>query len=210
MRKLVWITGFPRTGTSWLFRQLRRCVECDSIPEEQGLNYLWRTRSLSDYDAMMVDAAKCERQTYDVFLVGCQVAKHMVTRPVWTLDGLTRTTGDKCWLFKSPGMVHDASWPDQYVEHSGRWEKCVTICCKRSAETVWRSGCAKWPFWEQHFGRDAFDKMHAAYYEQAERRGWLVVDHADMAADGQTAVNMLCDELDWCRIKAEPFIVRTV
>lgn len=213
-KTFVWITGFPRSGTSWLFRQLWQAPEADCLRNEQGLGVLWKHRFAAagriDYDRIMREcsAIATHEEGWRIFLSGCFAAKHMQTNPIRTLNRLTAT--DKpCWLSKTPSMVMDDTFPDDYVKQSARWDRSVVICCKRDAPTTWESGLKKWPFWEDEFGWQKFERMHAKYYQAAEERGWLIVDHADAAGDPQRALNRVTDHLGWGRLSAEVFKVRT-
>ena len=207
MQTLVWITGFPRTGTSWLFRQLRKCRECDWIPEEQGLPFLWAARHGVDYDAIMSAAWEGGRDAYDVALIGCHAVKHVAARPVWTLDGLTRPRdGKRHWLTKTPTMEIDPTFPSAYIARSGRWGRSVVLCCRRDPAATWESGVRKWPHWQSQWPGEAFLDAWHDYYCIAADRGWMIVDHAEMAIDGQQIIDTICDFLRWRRVTADPFL----
>lgn len=207
------VTGFPRSGTTWLFRQLQRLPSCEYMREEQGLSAIWDLQhQVGDYSAGFADLFQLGTPTPllgDLVKVGIHVWKIARLDPARLLDTLCRTKfTSRYYLHKTPAVCHRCGWPEDYVARSAKFTGALVFCCRRQAVATWRSGCRMFPHWPAQFGGFlGFLVQWHAYYDEARERGWTIVDHEAVRADPQGVLDRLCDEcFGGCRLQADPFL----
>jgi len=223
MKTFVWITGFPRSGTSWLFRQLRRAEEADWTPEEQGLQHCWRMMEIAkerqqEFGDQRLDAILNEFYSTqhsqiieDVFMAGTYIHKAMATIPCRFLDMMTRPKASlDCWVSKCPAMGVNEAWPRDYIRRSHFWDRFFVFCCRREWQETYASALKKWPWWKEKFG-PTFEERHNAYYaEAAKQENWHIVDHSEMELNPFETVKGIYDLLGWNGpTKIGSFVVNT-
>lgn len=210
--RLIEITGFPRSGTTWLFYQLQRLPRVAYFAEEEGLSCWWALRQLAaPYNQAFEDLFRLGGDPTEllktIVLAGIFAWKHAAVDVVGFLDRLCSAAPDvEHYLHKSPQMLRREGWPHDYVSASRIFDGYTVFCCRRDRDATYESGCRTFPHWRTQFTREKFNDLHETYYQSAAESGWTIVDHADMAADPQAVLDRICDaHFSGLRLQAGPF-----
>ena len=170
--KLLYISGFPRSGTSYLHRWLKACMNCYGVKEEQGLDVVWKAMKQfgrGDYDQVSsslwslttLNKSLTDEEIYrikETHWMGIFVWKNMKVLGPTFLDGwcwaalkrtpLVKRLVIKNYIVKTPIFVLSPKWPEEYVQQSRLFDDYRVVVLARNPEEVYHSGHNKFPFWK--------------------------------------------------------------
>lgn len=214
--RTIWITGFPRSGTSYLHRALLAHPWCYGPPDESPAPLLWEMRralpSRADVDAM-VERARAVHMPPDVHLswhAGVYIWWQMQTHPRETIDGLsmayhrTRPSdrGPRVLVLKTPMQRWPQGWPEEYDPTA------ETLVCYRPAADTYASMKRHFTAYDEPFSE--FETRHSEYYAKRRSRAAFVL-HEELARNTDRELGWLADHLHLPGLRAiEPFHVTTL
>lgn len=189
--KLIYVSGFLRSGTTYMLNMLRSHPDCTGGPEEQGLDFMWATNGYGDtldeierYNAML---APLNAPMSHFARMGLYFAKSMVERGAAVLDeyALAGNNVDaKCLVSKRPTFTLFEGWPEDYIERSSLFTDYRMVIMKRRFGPLLKSLRNKFPAllgtsWE--FLQERYDMFYARIPKRNPK--WIVVNYEDIPKD---------------------------
>ena len=231
--KLIYISGFPRSGTTYIHSWLLRSPSCSGVYEEQGLDVIWRTTKLlegvhydevtnwlwklfPDNESLTPEEQKRILMIKQVHWMGIFVWKNMKALGVKYLDGwcnAKRRFWHSCYAIKTPTFELAPDWPEEYVKRSKLFSDYRVICMIRDPEEVYYSGQKHFPHW-RGIKRDVFIKnwlrMYSSIIEKPSK--WIMINHADLinSKKRQKLLKAIAKWLKIIYIPPEPFKVTSL
>lgn len=179
----VYIQGFPRSGTTYLFRAVRESPGYYGIKEEQGLQMVWDVCRKFDNRLKYDDLANCfhlmsknlqsQRDdlpfnpTAQAFWLGIHVLKNGKDHLHEFIDSWCMFPDREFthYVSKTPILSPVDEWPEGFVKHSKRFDSYKVLCTMRDPEENYASGLRKFPFWSFDMEPDKFFPLWFEFYE---------------------------------------------
>lgn len=208
--KLLYICGFPRSGTTYLQRYLLSSLHCTGLDDEQGLDVVWRAMGIvkdRHIDEITADLwSRFPSQTpigdeekkrilriQETHWMGAFVRKNMRHLGADFLDGWCRTVSRRksilerllCryYIVKTPSFVLCPNWPEDYINQSTLFDDYRVIVMVRQPEEVFESGRKHFAHW-RHGGvkQELFYQDWIRMHTAVGHKGpsWIMVRHSDL------------------------------
>lgn len=175
--RLVSVTGFPRTGTTWMRDALRQGVNSCGDGYESGWVHLW---DLSDKIVSMEETDEafqrieplCESAAEETVVYSGLYYAHWVLSigRVEFFDriaqGKLAGTGKEIYVEKTPFVGKLSGYPFSYVKKSRVFDDFRCVICQRPWKEVWASMSEKFAHYSEE-RRDALSQQYASYYTTA-------------------------------------------
>lgn len=188
--RFVHITGFPRTGTTWLHHTIRSAPQCAGVDEEQGFDRISAfCQSLEAVDddeiARQFWALKPGRsEVRETFWLGIFLRKNWRSHRWQLFDRIV--AGDirphhTCYVHKLPTFDFPGSFADDYALQSTVFRDATTICMWRDPREAYKSGLRRFPHWrDEGVSWEHYQEMWKSFYDRAaEQPNYHWFEHAD-------------------------------
>lgn len=164
--KLVYVTGFPRSGTTYTQRLLASARSCTTANEEQGIDHIWTVvnelkRQGLHFNDVTDELIATTRHTdgqdhlsnaFDVYWMGIYVWKNVNALGVSLFDAMCSCACDgdfSTFVVKTPSMRPDHRWIREYVRQSSIFTDHRTVVLMRHPETAHHSGVKLYKHWSR-------------------------------------------------------------
>jgi hypothetical protein len=222
---LLYISGFPRSATTYLQRWLLSSKSCFGIDEEQGLDVIWKNMQFlknSHFDdvtaslwSVLNKLPEQEKERIRAnHWMGVFVWKNMQVLGSKFLDGwcwgalndrtLIERMRQKYFVVKTPSFTFSPGWPENFVKESKLFSDYRVIVAIRNPEELLYSGHKQFPFWtDQNVTAESLYKDWLTMYTTAQNKPekWLIVRHSDLMNHTEDTLAFLTEKLG---IKAGP------
>jgi hypothetical protein len=184
--RLIFITGFPRSGTSYLHDALLAHPECTGPRYESAAPYLWRMRGTSVQAVREIaESARSSAlppPAYDLFHVGQYMAFAAGADVVDLLDRMLAPAdgGPRNVVVKTPLFQWIPGWPMEYVRESRVFGAYQVLACVRHPKDIYESMRRHFWTWDQPFYQ--FLAECQAFYTALNREPHTRVSHRVMSA----------------------------
>ena len=177
--KLITITGFPRTGTTWTLRTLLMSPDTLGAPLELGWSKLWwawnNWQAPDDKGRLYRYSLHSPDLNADAYLwTGYYVSRWIGHRTTCQyMDDQSRVImGNrraKAFVEKTPIIGSwPTGWPERYIAESGVFDRATLIVCQRSEEDTWQAALRHYGLGlNQQFPEDVFRRFYNDFYEAA-------------------------------------------
>ncbi len=165
--RLIYITGFHRSGTTFMLNQLRLHEQCTGGAEEQGLHKLLETRWFSKwhrdgYDSVPLTGHALGDQLIEI---GRYATHSFIHRGAGVIDGLAIGGLDQSkpnLVSKCPDHEFDEGLLSQYVDESNLFDDYRLVIMQRDEMANQRSIRKHFGFYNEDISRmrDLYDKMY--------------------------------------------------
>lgn len=216
MTTLVYISGFPRTGTTYLHHALLDHPRFAGTEEESGAHVLWGLlkagQTIEDKDTVLQEAQRRlhgDSDSMQVFLSGFHLWKTLSHRPGEFMDMLLTLPGKNDFVVgKTPEMISLRGFPEEYGKQTSVFDDIKIVLCRRNLLEIWNSACKLWPSWgEVYDGPESLRTMYEKFYS---RGGAFIVEHEEMRENPQRVLDSVGEWLGCGSIQAQrPFKVST-
>ncbi|MBL7044516.1 MAG: sulfotransferase [Pirellulaceae bacterium] len=210
--KFISITGFPRTGTTWLLRALLNSPDCSGVPAELGFPRIWWTNTVMrrDWPGNPIDLGwkrvatlnplKAKNAASIIAWPGLYCANWLKRiGPTRLLDAIANEVRDldkPAFVEKTPCDLWVPDWPAAYVEKSRLFDDHRLIVCRRDFGDIWKSAARKYDHWLSTMDRDDYQGQYDRYYEAAEGFDACLMDHGRVSKDPVAQFERACEYCD--------------
>jgi len=214
--RLIYITGFPRTGATWLHQALMTADNATGLNLEIPLQLLFET-TMRGASADKIDAILSEAQTaigdnenaQTMAMIGMYAWQMLRMAPTqfvsaWSRAGLLY--GDDPVVVKCSSMRPLGEFPRAFVESTGCFREYRLLVCERNSHDTYESCRQK--FRGFAMTEDEFNARYVEYYaEMLARDDAVIVEHAVMLAGAEGMLQSIAARcgLDRVRMHA-PFV----
>jgi len=176
MKTLIWVTGFPRSGTTWMQGSLLGHSRVDGSVEESPLGVLWGLllesrlsggigsglsgsmdcsaycRSLREWECVLGEGgARCARLSWSVYLAGLLSWKLVGSGGVSSLDGIA-VSGRRKWGGEVSHIVFKAPGMDWFCDFPGDYVDESSVWCDWRTVVMKRDCGSTWGSCCRQFG----------------------------------------------------------
>jgi hypothetical protein len=206
--RLIYITGFTRSGTTYALDLLRGQQGCTGGREEQGLDFYWYLHTLyPTHESIAEEFARGERT--GLRMGGFYAAHAMASQgPAAFLDSMALAGNDsraRNLVSKRPSEFWPTGWPLEYAERSKVFSDFRMIVMRRDFWSMMHSRHNHFPHLA---GEDVFPVMHRyhKYYEDVPSDPRIKIFQYELFGEA-IASGELADFLDLSPIRVDEIFI---